>query len=470
MINQIINWFENKVCMPPLGADGSPLLKFPNGADFTAKDSYSGIGAIGSIDSGKTSLAHTIRQSLLAHRYGLLVLCVKVEEADEWAKLADEMGRTHDFVRFTVGGRYRFNPFTGLDPVEVVSALEDIGSVFSPTTSISENSAFWKGEGRKLLRNAATLDFHANGSISLESLAKVINSFAKNSDQVESKSWQEKSACYQALMQAEQRSSGDHDVALAREFTLDTFPNYDPKTQGNVIAVVGNLLENLRREPFRSLFSGVSNISPEDILDRSKIVCVDIPVLDKRATGTIANAIWLFFFCRALTKRKTASPAALYIDEAQFLVSPELQMTQTVIRTHHVATILLFQNLSVLRKHLSEDEAKALLNTLNTMIFTRQADADTRQWAADRIGKVRRQRKTESQGRTHGHSGGASASESTEWVWEYKFEPSLFGLLKNGGKKYGYEVESIVHTGDKSFRASWHQTKPGRGGTVKPQY
>jgi len=104
------------------------------------------------------------------------------------------------------------------------------------------------------------------------------------------------------------------------------------------------------------------------------------------------------------------------------------------------------------------------------MIFTRQPDAATRQWAADRIGKVKRQRKTENQGRTHGRSDGTSSSESTEWVWEHKFEPSVFGLLKNGGEKYSYKVESIVHSGDQSFRASWHQEKPGKGGTVKPMY
>jgi TraM recognition site of TraD and TraG len=470
MISKLIDWFESQVCVPPPGDDASPLLRFDNGTEFTEKDSYSGIGIMGGIDSGKTSLARTLRQSLLGHGYGLLILCVKNDEAETWEKEAIEMGRGHDFVRFRVGGGHRFDPFFGLDPVEAVAALEDVNSVLSSGTDTSGDSAYWKAEAKKFMRNAATLVFHATGYIDLREIAKVCTSYAKDVDQVKSKAWQERSACYKNLLKAEQRSSGNQDVALAREFFLETFPSYGSRAQGSVLSITGNLLENFRREPFTSLFSGRSNVSTDDILERGKIVCVDVPVLEKDEVGTIVNSIWLFFFCRALTKRKSRRPAAIYVDEAQFLLCRELQRRQTVIRTHNVATVILFQNIPVLKDYLNEQAVTGLLSTLNTLIFTRQQDDFSRQWASNRISMRRKYRKTENQSHTPGRSAGVSYSESTELVWDHKFHPSVFVDLKNGGKKHGYKVESIVQTADKAFRASWHQKRPGSKNTVKPIY
>jgi len=133
-----------------------------------------------------------------------------------------------------------------------------------------------------------------------------------------------------------------------------------------------------------------------------------------------------------------------------------------------VSTILLFQNLSVLQERLSQVAVTGLLGNINTLIFSRQSDAETRQWAADRIGKIKKIRKTRNYGTTQSKGGGSSFSLSKEEVWDYRFQPDDFSALKTGGPSSGFKVETIVLSGDKAFRAKWHQLKPGFASTVKP--
>lgn len=460
----ILNFLENLLCQPRVDDASSILLKFGANDALCIKDFYEGLCISGGIGSGKTSLATVIRESLLRHMFGLLVLCVKNDEADEWEQLAIKTGRASDLIRFRVDGPHRFNPFIDANPLTVVAFLDDFGSMLED----KEKSPYWRAECNKSARNAAVITHHALGKIDLGVMANIIGSHARDLDQVGSKAWRDKSTCYQLIMQAEKRAPGNHDVMLAKEFFLEIFPAYDPRTRGNVLAVLGNLLENFRREPFRSVFGGNSTVTPEDILERRKIVVVDIPVLKDQTVGTIANGIWLFAFCRALTRRTTRHPAALYIDEAQFLISSELMRTQSVIRSHNVSTILLFQNLAVLEERLPKAAVEGLLGTINTMIFTRQAHAQTRQWAADRIDKAIAKRETKNRSRNYGGGGGSSTSESEEKIWDYKFHPSMFGTLKTGGRANGYKVETIVLAGAKAFRAKWHQLRPGKGYTVKP--
>jgi hypothetical protein len=462
----ILDFFENLFCYPPTLDPASVLLKFPNGTKFTVKDSFEGIGFNGGIGSGKTSAAMTIRQSFLQHGYGLLVPCVKADEAASWEKLASKTGRSNDLILFRADGLHCYNPFSQADPWTVVAFLEDLGEMLSKGT---DSARFWQAECNKIAHHAAVIARHGRGFIDLGDMAAIVTSYAHDAAQVESKTWQQRSACYHLLVQAEQRSPGHSDVALAREFFLETFPGYDPKTRGNVLAMVGNLLEHFRREPLCSMFGGRSTVTPQDILERQKIVVIDVPVLaGPSSVGTIANGIWLYAFCRALTQRQTSLPAALWIDEAQFLVSPELMRTQTIIRSHGVSTVLLFQNLAVLEERMAKTAVEGLLGTMNTTVFTRQAHAGTRQWAADHIGKVIKTRRTENHSRHHGVNGGSSTSESEERIVDYKFHPHEFANLTDGDEENSYKVESIVLTGAKAFRARWHQKRPGKGGTVKP--
>jgi len=204
-------------------------------------------------------------------------------------------------------------------------------------------------------------------------------------------------------------------------------------------------------------------------MDNNKIVIVDLPVLTDRRAGTIANAIWLYSMCYDIPNRKTNRPAVIYIDEAQFLVNDELKMIQTISRSSCVGIVLLFQNIAVLEERFSKEAVRGLLSTINTFVFTRQSDAESRQWASDRIGKIEKVRETRNYGNSQSKGGGSSFSITKEIVRDYQFQPEDFSSLKRGGPENWFRVEAIVLTDGKAFRAKFHQICPGAFCTVKPQ-
>jgi type IV secretory pathway TraG/TraD family ATPase VirD4 len=468
----ILKFFENRVCEPRLNDDASVLLKFPTGAELVIKNTYEGYAQIGSIGSGKTSAALSLQLPMLRHGYGILICCVKSDEAAHWEEVAAMAGRSHDFIRFCPGSGHRFNPFDGAtNPSEAVNLLQELMEVINGDQGGGSNALFWKSEGGKVMLHAFTIVLHAVGRIDWIDALRVIRDHASSLDQVESQAWRERSHTFKSVQEALAKFPHNGEVQRSSEFWLRTFPAYDPRTRANVLAVTANLLEHFQSEPLRSSFSGDSTCGPLDILTRQKIICVDFPVLQNRLMGLIANSIWNFCTCRVATEKNRHRPAAIYIDEAQFLLTEETMRMQTVIRSHSVATILLFQNLPVLRARMSQAAVAGLLGSMNTIVFSRQADSETRQWAADRIGKKRTIRETRNRGSSYGRgAGGSSSSVSKEEIWDYKFHPDEFSNLKTGGRENGYKVGTIVLHGDQAFRAKWHQIKPGSWGTVQPKY
>jgi type IV secretory pathway TraG/TraD family ATPase VirD4 len=467
----ILEHLEDIFCQPRLDDARSVLLSFPGGISLTVKDSFEGIVSIGSIGSGKTSADRTTKLSLLKHGYGVLVCCVKASEADEWVNVAKEAGRSHDVVHFRPGGDYRFDPFEKeTNPAEAVLLVQEMMEIINGCEQKNSNDIFWQKEGAKLLLHAFTITYHAIARFDWIDSLRIIQDHATDLEQVNSKAWRERSYNYKAVCKALEMSPQNTDVMRSYDFWLRVFPAYDPKTRANVLAVTANLLEQFQSEPLRSAFSGNSNCSPLDILSRQKIIIIDFPVLQNRMMGLVANSIWLYCTCRVATQKNRNRPAAIHIDEAQFLLTPEMMRMQSVIRSHSVSTILLFQNLGVLQERMTTAAVDGLLGSINTVIFTRQSDAKTRQWAADRIGKKKTIRHTRNSGTSRGHGSGSSYSISKEAVWDYKFHPDEFSNLATGGKAYGYKVGSIVLTGAKAFKAKWHQLHPGSWGSVKPKY
>jgi len=468
----ILNFLEDRFCEHRLDDPFSALLKFPTGAELILKHTYEGLAFMGSIGSGKSSAARTLQLALLGHGYGMLICCVKTEEADTWQEAAAAAGRSHDFIRFSAGSGHRYNPFAGAtNPAEAVLLLQEMMQLIHGDDNGNSNYTFWKTEGGKVLNHAFTIVLHATGRIDWIDALKVIQDHAVDLDQANSKTWRDRSYTYKLVSQALARCPHNGEVTRSSDFWLQTFPCYDPKTRANVLAVTANLLEQFQSEPLRTSFSGESNCGPLDILTKRKIICVDFPVLQNRMMGLLANSIWHFCTCRIATEKNRHHPAAIYIDEAQFLLTAETMRMQTVIRSHSVATILLFQSLAVLRERMSEAAVAGLLGNLNTVIFSRQSDPETRQWAADRIGKRKTIRETRNRGSSYGRgAGGSSSSVTKEEIWDYRFHPDYFSDLKTGGKENGYQVGTIVLLGHKAFRAKWHQNKPGTWGSVKPRY
>ena len=154
----------------------------------------------------------------------------------------------------------------------------------------------------------------------------------------------------------------------------------------------------------------------------------------------------------------------LISDECQETVTRELMRQLAVLREYRTTTVLLTQNLAVLDARVGRDAREGILGNVTTKIFLQQNHAETREWAAQQIGKAKFMRTSET---THWGKGKPQHSETRQLVEDWRVAPAEFAKLKTGGTPNDYIVESIVLKGGAAWRARWHQTKPGKNGTVK---
>ena len=154
----------------------------------------------------------------------------------------------------------------------------------------------------------------------------------------------------------------------------------------------------------------------------------------------------------------------LISDECQETVSRELLRQLSVLREYRVATVLLTQNLAVIDARVGHEAREALLSNLKTKVLLQQNHAETREWAAQQIGKVKREQRHES---TQWGRGAAKHSEHRPIVEEFRVAPAALAKLKTGGPQNNFIVESVVLKGGTVWPAHWHQVKPGTGGTVR---
>ena len=269
-----------------------------------------------------------------------------------------------------------------------------------------------------------------------------------------------------ALDLAEKR--GDNESSLAVEYFTRDYPNLE-RLQSSVAATVSGVVEYLRRQPLAGLFSGVSTFTMHDLLHAGKICVVGMPTQGSRALGIspvegkIANAILQFCFCRAATQAQRESNVFLISDECQETVTRELMRQLAVLREYRTTTVLLTQNLAVLDARVGREAREGILGDIKTKVFLQQNHAETREWAAQQIGKAKFMRKSET---TTWGKGKPQHSETRQLVDDYRAAPAEFAKLKTGGPQNNYVVESIVLKGGAAWRSRWHQLKPGKNGTV----
>jgi type IV secretory pathway TraG/TraD family ATPase VirD4 len=262
-----------------------------------------------------------------------------------------------------------------------------------------------------------------------------------------------------AALEVARQHPQDHDACLAIQYFTRAFPTHGDRLQGSLSATVSSVFDHLRRSPLRSLFSGQSTFTMDDLIDQGKICVVGLPTLGS-TDGRIANAIMQFCFCRAAPRRARSHYSFLVSDECQETVSRELMRKLAVLREYKVSSVMLSQNLAVLDDRIGETAREAFCGLLGLKIFGPQGHAATRQWAAEQIGK----RKVPVESETHGTNTGASGpsrsrSTAVQQHTDYRVPPARFAELKLG--------ETICLRDGKVWNARWHRDTPGKGGTVQ---
>ena len=449
-----------------------PLLAFPQGQQLTLRDAFENVLFIGSQGSGKTTSARTYYRALLKEQFGGLVLCVKESQLREFLTLCQECDRAGDVIVFGQKEKHVFNPLEGVSIAEATSLLVEIAEVLGERgrSGVSENETFWRQQCEIALRNLLVLCQLVYGRLEIRGIATLFAGRASTANQLADPAWRQSSLLAGALEQAQKQPDNDGDLGLAIDYFVREFPGLGDRLQGSVAATVSGILEHLRRQPLAGLFGGQSTFTMRDLLYGGKICVLGMPTQGSGESGTspvegkVANGVLQFCFCRAATRAQRETNVFLISDECQETVSRELLRQLSVLREYRVATVLLTQNLAVIDARVGREAREALLSNLKTKVLLQQNHAETREWAAQQIGKVKREQPHES---TQWGRGTAKHSEHRPIVEEYRVAAAVFAKLKTGGPQNHFIVESVMLKGGAVWRARWHQTKPGSGGTVR---
>lgn len=216
-------------------------------------------------------------------------------------------------------------------------------------------------------------------------------------------------------------------------------------------------------EPFLSgllfeHFSGVSNIFPEDIFSKNKIIVLNFPVKEFLEAGIMAQSIFKLIFQQAVERRnvvKYPKPVFLWADEAQYFVNPYDQIFLTTARSSRTATVFLSQNISnylvvMGSGHEAKPKVDSLMGNLSTKIFHANSDAVTNEYASRLIGSTQGALKSESHNQEF-FSLRISTTEGYSTHILQQVEPMKFTMLRSGGVNFNYMVDALIFVTGKKW-------------------
>jgi hypothetical protein len=384
------------------------------------RDALSGLVILGNNGSGKTtSSGRIVAQSFLRANLGGLILCAKTDEATRFVKYAKAMGRERDLRVFGVDEPYRFN-FISYEAertnVQVESLVHMLVTIATGrrTEAKGDEATFWKPQKLKFLRNCITLLLMAGESVDLVSIYKILSSAPQDLDQVDKRSWQDKSYLYHLLIKADQKSPHHPELPMVKTYWLTEWAKLNPKTRGTVEADLTGLLDPLTRGALGELFSGQSNLTPDDVLG-GRLVVVNIPEREHYEAARYCALIWMQMLERTVDRREFRAgedrPIFIWIDEAQLYAHETDPFFQATCRSKGCAVVRICQNYPLLRvAYGSKDVVDSLLENHVSKILHRN-DGETNEWAARLIGKHIDVRHSISRNGTSGSDQQISASE-----------------------------------------------------------
>lgn len=428
---------------------------------------------MGGIGSGKTSgSAKTLALKYLEWGFGGLVLCAKKDEAQNWIDYAKLTQREQDLIVFSPQSDHQFNFLSyelnrsgegaGLveNIVEILKMVMNIGAAQSG----GSDDPFWEGARDLLLYNALDICLLAKGQLYLNDIAEVIKSAPHKDKDVPEEEFR-KSACFQMLKavytkiaKGELSLDVSNDYRNIEQYFLNDFRNLAEKTRSIVEQYFFGFANRLLRRPFNKMFCSGTTFTPEDAIEKGKIIILDIPVKEYQKVGQISQVLFKYIFQKALERRKVhdrTRPIFIFNDECQhFLHDHDAEFAATS-RSSRACMVNISQNLpNLLVNFGSGDEAQnkvdAIIGNHSTHIFHANACMRTNKYASELIG----QEVGWSQSMNNSYGQGSSFSEGQSEQLMYKIRPEEFASLANGGPQNNFNVQAVMHKTGIPFNAT----------------
>ena len=446
------------------------LVDLTGGGDWlTLGDLYTGLAVFGTAGSGKTSSLCMLASILMELNAGFVWHCAKPDEVHLARRIAKSAGREQDVIVIgeDVDGRitpHRFNPIeyesgTGTTGTgSVVTYLSDCAKVLSRKEgerSGGEGDRFWNDQFERLLRHCIDTAKFAGRPLSVDLLRKIQTSAPTSQQQLGDDTWAATSECWKCVIAAEARMEAgelaEADFERIATFWANDYVGLDQKPRSTIDVMFAVLVDAFyAEEPIRTILTGRSTVTPDDVIERGKIVILALPTNVYHSAGRMAQFTFKYSYQRAMLRRRKSAdgsplrPTVLWVDEAHAFAHPFDGQYFREVRSNRGINVFLEQGIggyiTAMGLH-GENAVDDFLQNLATKIYFQNNSHQTNLFAANTIGKLLLDKDSAS----WGHSlGGVNIGDTTTSEERHQIITGQFGLLLRGGPKNNNIVSGFV--------------------------
>ena len=446
------------------------LLDLTGAGDWlTLGDMFTGVAVFGAAGSGKTSSLVTLASLLMELDCGFVWLCAKPDEVHLVHRIADSAGRLEDVIVIGEGIDGQITPHC-FNPLEyetsisttgtgaVVTYLSDCAKVLSRKEgekSGGEGERFWNDQFDRLLRYCIDTAKLAGQTLSVDLLRKVQVSAPTSQQQLASDDWAASSFCWQCILNAEERCQSGNipeaDLDRIVTFWTKDYMQLSDRTRSVIDVMFAVLIDAFSaEEPIRSILTGKTTVTPDDVIKRGKIVVLSLPTNIYYGAGRMAQFCFKYSFQRAMLRRRKPQdgsplrPTVLWVDEAHAFAHPFDSQYFREVRSNRGINVFLEQGIGGYIQAMNLAGADAVddyLQNLATKFFFQNNSPQMNEFAANAIGKLLMDKSTSS----WGHSiGGANIGDTATLEQRHQIISGQFGFLEPGGFKYNRIVSGYV--------------------------
>ena len=461
----------------------TPLLHLSPLDPFTFRHACENVAIFGSVGSAKTTASgRTYALSYLEFGMSAVVLCAKVSEAERWVKYARQTGREKDVILFRPGTPcpYRLNPvdYEMRRSGAGAGLLVNLAAMFTSLAEMADRHGqgagqkdkFWDRAMEQMLTAALCILQNASDCVSLADVHELIITAPTSAEMLQSAKWQEQSACFQAIVRAEERNRQGQLGPRSRDFErsvryfLDEFPQLAEKTRSIVVNTFTNVAAKLLQHPFYDLFCTDTNITPEQCFEEGRILILSLPLKEYGAAGLLAQGLMKLVFQTALERRvvnKNSRGVLFFADEAHlFLTGQREYQFLTTARESRGCCIYISQSVSnYLAAHgdHAKADADAFLGVFGTHIFHQLSDPVSAKWASELVASTYTWMRSSNIGGGDAHQPGGYSQNANAGVGRSEqLQPQLLPVEFLRLKKPSGDgiAEAIIVRGGQQFRAS----------------
>jgi len=450
---------------PPTYDLAKRIIRFGgDDAYLTLGDACENILVTGGMGSSKTTSSFSMFGTSFFETAGCggFGFGVKYNARMETFAMARNAGRGEDVIMFYPGSGQRFNWIDYESKVHgpgnaIVDNLMDVfvssTEVISRKMGQSQSEPFWEFSWRQMLKHFLFLDFHANGGIDFLRVLQMCQSLPQNFADLED--WK-RFACLVALEKATRNcpASQRRSLQLATDYLTREMPGLSERCRSCIQQMCSAMLDPHVRDLYQDAFGGQSTWTPDDVMDRGKIVIIGYDVERFGLMGQVINCIVKRCAQRAIARRREkfgsdmnpCRPVAFIMDEAPFLVDSHDERFLRVGRENRAINLWAIQTIPSMVDELgSGDVARNRVDGLLAHFHTKvmhQNDCDvTNNKMAEIISKDLWWRMGKNVGQT---PGGATEGHNWNLQVDYVLPPIAFKQLKRGGPKFNWDVRAIV--------------------------